>query len=165
MSLRNRNKIIYVITAILIIVVGLFIWFSRVSAPANDSLSAQNAEVLGNFKTIQIGGAIIRAELATTEAEQIQGLSGRTSMATSTGMFFVFDQPSKWGIWMKDMNFPIDVLWITDDYKINYIVENMTPASYPTAYSPRTPARYVLEVPVGTVKNYGITVGQSVIVK
>ncbi len=118
-----------------------------------------------NSRIIQIGNIYINAELATTEAEQIQGLSSRTSLAPNAGMFFVFGYDSGWGIWMKDMNFPIDVLWITDDLKISDIVENMTPESYPKAYMPHVPVRYVLELPAGTVKNGGFTVGQSVILK
>jgi uncharacterized membrane protein (UPF0127 family) len=117
------------------------------------------------FKTIQIGGAVIRAELATTETEQLQGLSGRNLLDANAGMLFVFDNPSKWGIWMKDMNFPIDVLWINDNFKIVDIVENMSPSSYPKVYTSRLPARYVLEISAGMAKKYGITVGQEVVVK
>jgi poly-gamma-glutamate capsule biosynthesis protein CapA/YwtB (metallophosphatase superfamily)/uncharacterized membrane protein (UPF0127 family) len=117
------------------------------------------------FKTIQIGTAIIRAELATTEAEQLQGLSGRPLLAANTGMLFVFQNSADWGIWMKDMNFPIDVLWVTNGLKVSDIVENMLPSSYPNIYTSHVPTKYVLEVPAGTVKEYGITVGQSTILK
>jgi uncharacterized membrane protein (UPF0127 family) len=161
MFLRNKNKI-YVITAIIICVGILFIWFLRAQAPASNSPTAQNSE---NFKTVRIGTATIRAELATTKAEQVQGLSGRTSLPENTGMLFVFDRPSYWSIWMKDMNFPIDVLWITDDFKVSDIVENMLPTSYPKTYMPHVPVRYVLEVPIWTVKTYGIAVGQAVVFK
>ena len=116
-------------------------------------------------KTIQIDEAVIRAELATTEVEQLRGLSDRPPLAANTGMLFVFQNSTNWGIWMKDMNFPIDVLWITDDLKISDIVENMLPSSYPNIYTSHVPTKYVLEVPVGTVKEYGITVGQSVVLK
>lgn len=167
---KNKNKIIWTIVAI-VVCVGIFgIWFfsSRQSNLAQNTVDgsvSQNTEAQNNFKTIQIGNAVINAELATTEAQWVQGLSGRTSLATSTGMFFVFNHPAYWGIWMKDMNFPIDVLWITDNLKISDIVENMSPASYPQAYSPHVPALYVLEIPAGTVKTYGLKVGQYVVVK
>jgi uncharacterized membrane protein (UPF0127 family) len=159
---RNKNRI-YIIAAIIIVAgVCVFFLFFRSTAIPNSPVAADDQM---NFKTIQIGGAMIKAELAVTQAEQIQGLSGRTSLATSTGMFFVFDYSSNWGIWMKDMKFPIDVLWISDALKVSDIVENMQPSSYPYDYLPHTPARYVLEVPVGTVKKNGIAVGQDVAVK
>jgi uncharacterized protein len=154
---KNKNRICVIVAVIVILAIAcLFVRFLRVSAPATNPALV---------KTVQIGGAVINVELAATQAEQIQGLSGRTSLASSTGKLFVFNRPSKWGIWMKDMNFPIDVLWINDDLKVVYIVENMSPASYPKVYTPSVFARYVLEVPVGTVKNIGVVVGQSVVFK
>lgn len=167
MFLRNKNRI-YVIAAIVICIGALFVWFLRAPAPAEDSSaikSSATSEVTGNFKEVKISGSTIRAELATTEAEQVRGLSGRSSLASSTGMLFVFDRSAGWGIWMKDMNFPIDVLWITDDLKVSDMVENMPPESYPKVYAPHVPARYVLEVPAGTIQKTGMAVGQDVIVK
>lgn len=161
MFLRNKKKIFWGAIAITVALIVLLVWFSHVSAPGSET-SKTNTPIT---KTVQIGGVAIRAELATTPAEQTQGLSGRTSLTSGTGMLFVFGHPSNWGIWMKDMNFPIDVLWITDDFKISDIVENMSPASYPTDYMPHMPVRYVLEIPAGTVKKYGIVVGQSIIMK
>lgn len=163
MFLRNTNKI-YVIAAIIICVGGLCLWFFRSSAPKSDSSKIKNSEVSRTFKTVKVGDAVIRAELAVTGAQQIQGLSDKAFLDQGSGMFFVFDHLSNWGIWMKDMNFPIDVLWITDDLKVVDIVENMSPASYPKVYVPHAPARYVLEVPAGTVKDYEIMVGQDVVV-
>lgn len=154
MLLRSKDKFFWIV--LLVLFAGIFVWVF--SLP-------KSAGVLANHKTIQIGGGTIRAELALTLEQQKQGLSGRTSLAPNTGMLFDFGNSSKWGIWMKDMNFPIDVLWITDNFKISDIVENMTPASYPQAYLPSVPVRYVLEIPSGGVQKYGIKVGQEVFVK
>jgi uncharacterized protein len=152
----HKNKIYIFAIAFLLVAACFFVWFLRVSAPiGNPALT----------RAVQIGGAVINVELAVTQIEQVQGLSGRTSLATSTGMLFVFDHSSKWGIWMKDMNFPIDVLWISNDLKVVNIVENMLPSSYPKDYTPSVPARYVLEMPVGTVKDNGIKIGQDVVLK
>lgn len=151
-----KNNIIYIAAVVIICVAGLSAWFLPLHAPTNTGLV---------FKTIKIGEMVIRGEVAATPKQQIQGLSDRNFLATSTGMFFVFDYSARWGIWMKDMRFPIDVLWITDDLKVGDIVENMLPSSYPNDYLPKTLVRYVLEVPAGTVKNYGIVVGQDVVVK
>lgn len=167
MSLRNKNKIYIVTTAAIFIVAGLSVWHFHTSPlPVSPLImSPLTASDLSAIKTVQINGVDINVELATTEAEQLQGLSGRTSLATSTGMLFVFANPANWGIWMKDMNFPIDVLWITDDLKVSDIVENMTPASYPKVYVPHVPTRYVLEVSAGMVKRYDWVVGQDVVLK
>lgn len=164
MFLINKNKIYTIVAAFAFVISCLYLYSLNSRVPTGNFYKVQ---VLENLKTqtVQIGGANIQAELATTEAERIQGLSSRSSLVSSTGMFFVFDYPSNWGIWMKDMRFPIDVLWVTGDLKVNYIVENMLPASYPKVYSSLEPTLYVLEVPAGTVKNYGIVVGQDVLLK
>lgn len=151
----NKNRI-YVIIAIVIFVGGLFVWFLRTNAPASDSSAV---------KIVQIGEAVISVELATTAAQRTQGLSGRTLLAPDTGMLFVFNHPSNWGIWMKDMRFPIDVLWITDGLKVADIVEDLSPTGYPKIYAPKTSASYVLELPSGTVKRHGITIGQDVVME
>lgn len=78
------------------------------------------------FKTteliaVKIGGTTIQAELADTLEKKAQGLSGRKELGENEGMLFVFDsssttevvldKPGHHGIWMKDMKFPIDILW------------------------------------------------------
>lgn len=154
--MSDKKNLIYLIILVAIFCSLLFFAFSK------KPFSVIN---YSDIKIVQIGSANIKVELALTEAEQIQGLSGRTSLTSDTGMLFVFAKPAYWGIWMKDMNFPIDVLWITDNLKVNYVVGNMTPKSYPKAYKPITPARYVLELPAGTVEKYKIAEGQSVFFK
>jgi len=155
-----------------------FVWqYQEIKAINAQVLNIQNIQSVQNpqnFKTVKIGDATIAVQLLTTKPEWIQGLSGRTSLAPNTGLLFVFDKPDYWGIWMKDMNFPIDVLWITavytregitSDLKVSDIVQNMSPASYPTDYKPHVPALYVLEIPAGTVKVNKIMIGQKMVVK
>ena len=115
--------------------------------------------------TITIGSTSIEAELATTPAEQEQGLSGRVSLPPGRGMFFVFDHADKWGIWMKDMRFPIDILWADENGYIVTIEHNVPPSSYPNSFFPSTTSLYVLEVPAGFTKTFGIAIGQQIVVK
>ena len=110
---------------------------------------------------IKIGQMTIDAQLATTKEELILGLSGRKSLEPNKGLFFIFPSPG-WKIWMKDMNLPIDVIWISEDLKIVHIVENMTPESYPKTYVSPTPTKYVLEIAQGSVQQYEIKIGQNI---
>ena len=110
--------------------------------------------------TLRINNRNIRVELATSTASWIQGLSGRTGLEPNTGMLFVFDHQSDWTMWMKDMRFPLDIIWFSADKKITHIEQNLSPATYPQVYASPVPVLYVLEVPAGTVQNYGFTVGQ-----
>ncbi len=98
---------------------------------------------------VKIGGEIIKVDLAITTREQEQGLSGRSGLSANTGMLFIFDHSGKYPFWMKDMNFPIDMIWLSESGEIIYIKKNALPDSYPQAFGPNKDAKYVLEVAPG----------------
>ena len=106
-----------------------------------------------------IGDAKISIEIAKTTAELTKGLSGWPALAENSGLFFIFPNSGIHGIWMKDMNFPIDIIWLDENYQIVFIKENAMPKSYPEVFTPSTPARYVLEVLAGFVQKNKIFVG------
>ena len=111
-------------------------------------------------------GNIYTVELATTPAQWTKGLSGRSSLAPNRGMLFVFPQPHVQYFWMKGMKFPIDIIWLDENYTVLGAVENAPPckAHCPT-YNSRVPAKYVLEVPAGTVKKEELKSGDRLIVQ
>ena len=115
------------------------------------------------ISTVTIGGSVVRVEVENTEASREQGLSGRTSLAEGHGMLFVFDAPGKYGFWMKDMNFAIDMLFIDASGKIVTIAAEASPAGYhlnpPQVFYPASDALYVLEVPAGFAAVHGIVDG------
>jgi uncharacterized membrane protein (UPF0127 family) len=118
-----------------------------------------------NIKYVELGGQKIKVDLALTNAEQEQGLSGRINLLPNTGMLFVFNVPSKPLFWMKDMNFPIDMIWLTPDMKVDYIEKNATPELYPTTYGPGVndgAAEYVLETMAGFADSTHLQIGDSV---
>jgi hypothetical protein len=61
---------------------------------------------------VLIGGNAINIEIVETGEDRSRGLSGREGLEPDSGMLFVFESPGRHGIWMRDMNFPIDILWI-----------------------------------------------------
>ena len=52
-------------------------------------------------------------DLADTPEKRFQGLSGREILEEGTGMLFVFQEERQHTFWMKDMRFPLDMIWIT----------------------------------------------------
>src|SRR6266567_8740033 len=100
-------------------------------------------------KDVRIGASCVMAELADTPASIEHGLSGRASLQEGHGMLFVFNAEYRWGIWMKGMYFPIDIMWANAQGIIVAIAHDVSPASFPRAFWPSQPARYVLEVPAG----------------
>ena len=74
-----------------------------------------------DIKYVKIAGQSVKVDLALTAAEQMQGLSGRTELKENEGMLFIFPQSGNYPFWMKDMNFPIDMIWLGEDLKVIYI--------------------------------------------
>lgn len=120
-------------------------------------------QALSNVSTVALGGRTVHVELATTPAAQERGLGGRTSLAPGTGMLFVFPQDGMYDFWMKDMRFPIDIIWMQSDGTVIYIVPDLAPDTYPHGYGPKTPARYVLEVPAGFAAAHHVQAGDRAI--
>ncbi len=112
--------------------------------------------------TVKVGGAVVSADIADTSLKRMKGLSGRASLSDGDGMLFVYDASGIYTFWMPDMNFAIDIIWISSDGKVVYIKENAKPEDYPEKYTPSEYARYVLEVPSGYVKKNNIKIGSEV---
>ena len=80
----------------------------------------------GSFPFIQIANSIIKVEIADELAEQIQGLSNRPTLPANTGLLFLFSYKQIHFFWMKNMHFPIDIIWIDDDTVVS-IHKNLPP--------------------------------------
>jgi uncharacterized membrane protein (UPF0127 family) len=107
----------------------------------------------------------IKVEIMDTPALRAQGLSGKESLPQDQGMLFIFDNYSTPGFWMKEMNFPIDIIWIKDD-KILDITKNIPPPATPTStlpsYFPQSQINYVLEVNANWTNQNNIQIGDNV---
>lgn len=112
--------------------------------------------------TLRIGTTTVLAEVVDTPALREKGLGGRTSLPEGRGMWFVFDTDGLWAFWMKDTLIPLDMLWAAADGTIVYIAHDVQPDSYPAAFAPPMPARYVLEVPGGWAQAHGVVEGDSI---
>jgi len=111
---------------------------------------------------VRIASGVYRLWVADTEAEREQGLSGVESLPGDGGLLMKFDADAKWGIWMKDMKIPLDILWLNKDKKVVYTVKNALPElSTDLIFSPKTDARYVIELPAGGVEKAGIKTGDQ----
>jgi len=108
-------------------------------------------------------GEKFMVEAADTPAERMQGLSGRSVLSVNEGMLFTFDKPDAHGFWMKDMKFPIDIIWISNN-EVIYVSSNLNPDSYPTIFSPPEPVSQVLEVKAGTAFRLNVVEGDKVFI-
>jgi uncharacterized protein len=112
---------------------------------------------------VVINGINIPVEIADETEEQRQGLSGRGSLDEGSGLLFIFPDKQVRVFWMKDMFFPLDIIWIADN-KIIKTDENLPPGGKSPAekYNSVRPANYVLEVNAGFVARHGLKVGDDI---
>lgn len=114
--------------------------------------------------TLLIGETQIQVERASDLVKQIQGLSGRESLCPDCGMLFVFDKSEQRVFWMKDMRFPLDIIFIKDK-QVTEIFPAVS-APIPGQSIPRVQssleADMVLEVNAGFVEKHKIHLGQIV---
>ncbi len=105
-------------------------------------------------------------EIADDIDEQAIGLMYRTTMKEDRGMLFVFEEEKQRVFWMKNTKLSLDILFVDEFGVIVDIKENFEPCVVDECekyYS--KPAIYALEVNAGFVADYGIVVGDALILK
>ena len=125
---------------------------------------ALNADNVSS-SSVRIKNLIIYVDLAKTPEQQAKGLSIKNTLNENEGMLFIFDTSKEYSFWMKDMKFPIDIIWISSDNKIVHIEKNLQPCTFfliCTSYSPHANSKYVLEVPSNYTTKNNITIGDRV---
>ena len=108
-------------------------------------------------------GRVYRVEIAATPESRAQGLMYRESLADGRGMLFLFPKPSVEGFWMKNCNFPIDIVWMDANRKVIFVSAHTPPCKEdpcPT-YGPRTESFFVLEIPDGAAAKDKAGVGST----
>ena len=107
-----------------------------------------------HYKTIKItvGGTTLNAMVADTLTKKIIGLMFRDSLPKGTCMLFLFDSATKQGIWMRNMKFPIDILWLDERKMISGMKKRAQPGrgffDFETYY-PSRPSKYIIEFQSG----------------
>lgn len=103
----------------------------------------------------------VELTIVSTSEGRTRGLSGVESLPENSAMFFVFSDLDKYGIWMKDMNFPIDIIWLDEKGVIVHIEHNVAPESYPRTFFPPEKSLYILETNAGFAHKNNLSVGNK----
>lgn len=108
---------------------------------------------------IKVGDSPLTVHVAANGAARSQGLSGRVSLGNEEGALFLFPTADRYGFWMKDMKFPLDIIWVGDNGRVAAVSTNLTPDTYPTIFSAPVPVRQVIEVNSGWVIAHQVSPG------
>jgi len=115
--------------------------------------------------TVILKDISLSVELAQTPKQWEKGLSDRTDLGELDGMVFIFPEYHVPIFWMKQMQFGVDMIWISGgkvvDITRSAIVE--TGDKLPT-YSPKEPVNMVLETRAGWAQDNGIAIGDQLII-
>jgi len=152
-----KNKLPFYIITILVL-----IWIFSVLPKDNISNKNTKEEVGSNKEgkySLEIGGKKIDLLVSDTEETRTKGLSDMEELKENTAMLFVFDKPDLYGFWMKDMKFPIDVIWLDEKMKITHIEKNVSPDTFPNKFFPPEKSLYVVEFNAGFSEQNSLMVG------
>jgi uncharacterized membrane protein (UPF0127 family) len=118
-------------------------------------------------RVISLNEKPIEVEVASTYTARQKGLKDRESLPDGKGMMFVFSVSGQHGIWMKNMRFPIDVIWLKDGVIVD-MAKNIQPPTQRTAneeldiYYPRMPANSIIEMSASTLDKAGVKIGDRI---
>jgi len=155
----------------------IFITFFFLAGPASASgaETSMTAEITIKKVTIrkQVGAAhdIFRIKTEVTFLVEVirdtqglkKGLSHTKSMPEGNGMLFVLDASQEHAFWMKEMRFPLDIIFIGKDLQITEILENLQPCEQCPVFFPKKQPAYALEINAGLSRRYGLSVGDTLV--
>lgn len=115
---------------------------------------------------VTVNGYNVTAFVADTDTKRVEGLSGIEKINQDEGMLFILDSPSKQGFWMKEMKFPLDIIWLDDNKTVVYVEKNLQPctsAFFCPVFTPSKNAKYVLETRAGFADAHSLNESSAIL--
>ena len=175
----HQNKTTLIIAVTIVIIVGNVYSFLNkdpvfnVSAEGEDKVIPLKglADIAANksLKARVSGhGFVLIADLAITDEQREKGLAVKDQLKENEGMLFIFKELARHSFWMKDMKFPIDIIWLDGNGKVVHVEDNLKPCASVFnchIYDPNTNSQYVLETVAGFAQKHEISLGTNINIK
>lgn len=149
----------------IVVILFLLVFLGAFMAILKHTGTIQSADIL----LMTDKGKEFTVSVAATDAKRVRGLGGRESLEENEGMLFEFKKPDFQGIWMKEMRFPLDILWLNKEgagtFTFVDIKEDVAPETYPEIFLPKEMASYVIELNGGTAGKSGVDIGTVFTIK
>jgi uncharacterized membrane protein (UPF0127 family) len=160
LKLDTKNKILLAIFTLLIFSILTSQSFA-VELHTNNSTIVNSEDFYPQYQKTStfINGYNVVLAIASTQEQKVKGLSGLEKLNENEGMLFLFDEPSKQGFWMNEMNIPIDIIWLSSESKVVHIEKRLQPCKMFIAcpvYSPQVDSLYVIELKSGFSDDHSI---------
>ncbi|WP_250137762.1 DUF192 domain-containing protein [Halorientalis salina] len=161
-----RPKVITALVGVLVLVLAaVVIVQSGILAPPLDEGDYET----GNVTLADANGttlATVSVRIADTQQKRRVGLSRTASLDADEGMLFVHDREARHTYVMRNMSFPLDIVFVAGNGTITRIHHAETEPGERgddlTGYTGR--GKYVLEVQRGYTNRTGVDVGDTVAV-
>ncbi len=132
--------------------------------PVENQTVGESADILANNfpkGKISIDGTALDVQIADTPDRMTEGLQFQKPLTYNQGMIFVFAEPQIVSMWMKDMQFPLDMIWFDNNRNVVHIEKNLSPCNDTLPCQvydgDRQDTKYVLEVTSGFVDKFNVT--------
>ncbi len=148
------------IFTVLAILLGVFVFVNM----SGGSISSFFAPLFIKSAKVTIKTNTFSLWEAASEKDKQIGLSNKSTLSDSQGMIFTFDKPDYYGFWMKNMKFPIDILFLEKNTIVSIFpnVPNPKSPSDPLPiYTPTKPSDTVIELKAGTAQKNNFQVGDT----
>jgi uncharacterized membrane protein (UPF0127 family) len=90
-------------------------------------------------------------DVAISRHDRQRGLMYKKKLAPNGGLLIILPEMSRTAVWMKNVQFPLDVIWVAGSGEISDI-RSLPPCKTDPCpiYWPRAAAKYILEVAQGS---------------
>lgn len=156
---RGNKRENYILLGIIIFLLAVTLIYAGFLIQ-RDKLKSESTE----FINWEQAGRTFQLEIASNPLKQYQGLSNRSSLCQDCGMLFIFLDFSPKSFVMREMNFPLDIIFIKDNV-IDKIYYNLPPEGRAPEhiYSSNGPVNLVLELNAGEANRLGLSEGDEII--
>lgn len=162
-----KKLAIQIIFILLVTVLGMFYTFNNgfrdwINArfSGGEQVSEQQQDRL------KVGSVVVDIEISDSTSERAKGLGGRQSLASDSGMLFIFPKKDKYKFWMKGLKFGLDFIWIREGHVVDLVThvpppeEGMGDSALPIIQS-QEDIDWVLEVNAGFVDANQVKIGDE----
>jgi uncharacterized protein len=152
------NSLITFIKENIRLIIGAFLLIFAIALIVTFAMSRRSPKVTVN-------GQSFKVTVAKTEDQKQIGLSETERLRDNEGMLFVFDSAGHYPFWMKNMKFPIDIIYINGD-KVTTVIDSAKPSNESDEnldiYQPDERSDKVLEIKAGLARKHQIKKGSTV---
>jgi hypothetical protein len=150
-----KNRLLWCLLAVTILVGDC----SKKTVP-DKTRASDSLELRAGLTRITVGTAPLWVEIVDDEQARAQGLMFRRTMPEDEGMLFVFEYPQPLSFWMRNTALPLDIAFVSPDYRVLNILP-MKPLDERPRYSSAGPALYAIETNRGWFARHGVKAGDK----